>query len=784
MTVKLALLLGLAALTTCHADPTPPAEPRAVVYRFDVASAHYAAAYPVSVAPTASGDRYCFTARSQGFNHIVVTAPGKLKAGHEYTAIIHYEVVTAPAFPNYFFMFGRSRQLGTEHDVWRDWLGEPGVKGVAMLPLTIQEGADWAVYVGCKGPAQILIDSFEVVEGLGYTFVPAVPGPAAAVKPAALAARPLPTGSVPFTIEPPRLPQVPVTVSATDFGLTPDPATGRVSDAVAAANLTALKKALAACRHKQASLLNIPTGVYRFAGKESVPFDDLTDLTLDGNGSEFIFETLHTGTAVVSVGHDTRCVIKNLVIDWDWSVIPLGSMCKVVAVSPDKLQADLAFPDLAPAEVEQLKTAPWQQMFPMDPATFRLTSLLRLPVAPRKFETLAPGTLRVTFKAPVPLVAGQVYCIRHMYYEMGAFRVGDVHHLLFDNVSIYSVPGMGWVTRGDADHWGLHNCRIVRRPGTRRPFSTSADGFHVLESQGCLLVDGCEFSGSGDDSINIHDNIAEGVHRDADRALTLVANTKFRMKVAVGDTLELRHADFAPLGFSTKVTGVTFVGNATKLTVADPLPATLLEQTIVLNKRYDTANVRIVHCRFHDTGGRGILLGASNATVEDNVFDHTRAVAIQLHTEIVGTLWAEGHGCANVVIRGNQFLDANTQCKFDGAVIYARSNIPAGSTGYPLFHDVLIEGNRFVNCPGPAVSLASCQDFTVINNTLENNAGVTGASALSAAVVAELSSDIVVSGNRWKAGSPSAKPGVVYDPATCRGVVAPGNAVVAASGAP
>lgn len=758
------------------AAPAGPADARPVLYEWNPANFHPLAGYPAQPEPAPGADRsrVCIVSKSLGYNHFVVTKPGLLKAGHDYTAIVKYEVVKSPAFPNAFFLFARSRKLGIERDFWRNFLGEPGVKGTVTLPVSIADADDWTFYLGCKGRSAIIIDAFTVVEGLGYTFVPAADRSPAKV----LAPLPdLPTGSAAFTIEPPRAAKNPVSISTADYGLVADPPAGRVTAALANANVAALKKAIEACRTQHASALLVPKGVYRFGTKEPIPFENLSDVTIDGQGSEFIFETLHSGTAAMSVKGATRCVLKNLIVDWDWSAIPLASLAKVVAAQPDGLQADLAFPDLSPAEVERLKTAPWMQMFPMDPATFRLTSLLRLPTAPAKFETVAPNTLRVTFKQRVPLVAGQSYCVRHLYYDMGAYRVGDCSQLLFENVTIYSIPGMGWVNRGDLDHWGLHNCRIVRRPGTRRPLSTAADGFHVLESQGSLLLDGCEFSGSGDDSVNIHDNCAEGVRRIDDTTLTLVGNTKFRLKFAPGDSLELRHADFAPLGYVAKVLAVKYPGSDTTLTVATPLPAALLPQSIVLNQRYNTANVRIVNCHFHDTAGRGILLSASNATLESNVFDHTRATAIDLETEIVGTLWAEGHGAHNIVIRNNRFLDANAQGKFDGSVVYACPLTPAGPTSYPLFSDLLVTGNHFVNCTGPAVSVTSCRHVVVTGNTIENNGGPAAPTALAACIKAAFASAVTVTGNTWQAGAQPMKAGLLYDPATCTEVTAAANQV-------
>jgi hypothetical protein len=755
---------------------------RPVIYEWNPANFHPAPEYPVKVAPTADGTRYLLTTTGLGYNHILVAGTGKLKVGHDYTAIIQYEVVKSTEFPNSFYMFARSRKLGTDRDVWRTWLGEPGMKGVATLPVTIKDSDDWLIYVGDKGPGQIIIDSFKIVEGFGYTYIPATksaaPAKPAVAKAGTTAAKSLPTGCAPFTIEPPRAQKPAVTLSTADFNLVADPPVGRVTEEVANANMAAIKAALAACREKKASTLLIPKGIYRFGTNDSVPLLDLTDLTIDGQGSEFIFQKLHQGNAVITAYRDTRCILKNLIIDWDWTTIPLASLCRVVATTADGTQADLTFPDLTPVEVEKIKTSPWQSMIPMEPDTFRMINRPRVSGAPSKFETVNDNTLRVTFKAAVQLTVGDTFCVRHMYYEMGAFRIGDISDFLFDNVTIYSMPGMGFFTLGDAHNWGFRNCRVVRRPGTRRPFATTADGFHVGLSQGNLLLDGCEFTQLGDDCINIHDNVYEGLLRVDDHTLTLVGPSRFRIYAHAGDTIELRHADYSALGYSSKVTAASIKGTELTVTLADPLPANVLPQTIFINTKYNTSNVKIVNCRLHDTGGRGMLLGVRNATIENNTFDHVRGTAVQLETEIVDTLWAEGYGAENIVIRNNVFDTTNTIAKFDGAIIYGAPRTPAGPTGYPLFRDILIDSNRFINCPGPAVSLNTCKNITVSNNLIENNSKLDPVRALSASIAAFYSTDINVTGNKWLEGSPSAQPGVVYDPATTTNITSTDNVTV------
>jgi hypothetical protein len=336
---------------------------------------------------------------------------------------------------------------------------------------------------------------------------------------------------------------------------------------------------------------------------------------------------------------------------------------------------------------------------------------------------------------------------------------------------------MGWVCRGDLDHLALTACRVVPRPGTRRPLSTAADGFHIADSKGGVLIDHCEFDHTGDDCVNIHDTCCQGVRKTGPDSIVLVNNPRYKMRAAVGDHIELFHADYSPAGYVGTVTKVTFTGNDTVLEFAEALPDAVSPLSIMFNHRFGTCDVHIADCRFNF--GR-VLLSTRRATVERCDFDHCFAYAIQLHTEIISNLWAEGSGAEDILIRDNVFTAANPRLKLGGAVIYGMPVIPAGRTGYPLFRHIEIADNRFVDSRGPIVALASCQDVSIHGNRIEGDTAMPGATTQANCVLVQDSSDIRVEDNTWRDGPGEIRPGVVYDPATTRGLVVAGNHLAAA----
>lgn len=751
--------------------PRPPAEPAPQ----PAAAPPVVAAAPVVwrwTPPAAAPDRR-IGATGDGWNTLISVPAGVLRGGEEYLAELRYRVIAAPPYPgNPFFgsfhMFARSKTLGQERDVWQNWLGDPGDRGTVRMPMVLAPVDDWTFTVGCKGAGTLIVEDLVIRAGTGFAFVPA----AADAAPPPAEAAPVATGCGPVAIDPPAAGDGPA-LSVADFGMLPG---ADADEQAAAANALGLARALRACRERRAARLLIPPGTYRMAPKDPLQVEGLQDLRIDAAGAELVYCRLLRNASAWNLRDCHRLAIRGLAIDWDWDLNPIASVARVESLAEDRRSAVLAFPDLAPATVARLKDAAWTAMVPIDPATLRPIGSQRLSPKPTVREDGPDGALRAAFADPLPLRAGAHYLIRHLYYEMGAFKITDSSHLLFEDVTVHSMPGMGWVCRGDLHHLSLQRCTIARKPGTRRPYSTSADGFHILESQGAILIEDSEITGTGDDCVNIHDNNAQGVRKEGPTTLTLINNPRWRMKAAPGDRIELFRPDFAPLGWTGTVAQVAYSGNDAVLEFAEPLPEPLSPLSIACNRRYGTCDVRIARNRF---GSGRVMISARRATIEDNRMDHPPANAIQLATEIAGNLWSEGSGNEDVVIRRNTIRGANAAGKFGGPAIHAVPVLPAGRTSHPLFRRILIEDNRLIDCHGPFLSLGACADVVVRGNRIEADAPVPGANALAGCITAACSSGLRLGGNVWKAGAGQAKPGVLWDPATCSDVRADGNRLAA-----
>ena len=783
-------LPGLLLLTLMATGGTA-AETPAVVYRWDAAAwlksynqAQFSAS-PITNPDGSTGACIAVTPRSAAnpYNMIIGTS-ASLKGGNEYTAAVTFSVVEPTAYPKSFYMFARNSE-GNEHDLWQTWIGLPGPTRTVTLPLdlkTIGTGT-WKLFMGISGSGALNIHSIVVYGGTtsdGVSATTTVP-PVLDAKPVSNLVKRVTeaTGYTPFTVAPPAAPVA--TVSLSDFRFVAD--TAGAPMAVAVANAAALQEAINTCKDKGATKLVIPKGTYRIAPASSILIESLKDLTLDGQGSVLVFEQMPKEGPGFLIKNCAHILVENLNLDWDWNVKPIASLGTVSNLTPDKLQCDFTFPDLNAAQTNLARTTPWRGIFSVDPVHFVRNGGV---FSPPKEAVITAGSaanvLHVTFPKPVPLVDGSTYCIRHLYYEMGGFKVASSSDVTFDAVNIFSMPGMGWFFSGAMHNFQLTRCNILCAPGSRTPLTTAADGIHVDQFIDNMNVEDCNISGTGDDGMNIHSECYQGniILDPADPTkMTLFNCPTWQLRIGPGDRLDFYNADFSPLlkdnkPATVKVAKVSSANRGkpeTVLQLESPVPAGVTAQSIVINGRYTASNVRITGCNIENSSARGILISAKNALIEGCHFRNLYSSGINLESDILVPLWTEGRGASNVLIKGNTFENINKQRRYNGAVIYTNTRMPWGPTKATLYEQITIEDNRFLNCHGPIVSLNNCSNLLVRSNQIKLTEPLENPSRFAGTLFVSESSDVSLGGNQWVNSIPAAPDGgVIYDPVTTSNV--------------
>ena len=536
-----------------------------------------------------------------------------------------------------------------------------------------------------------------------------------------------PTGCAKFTVEQPEKREGPV-VKAADFGFS----------TANADNAAAINRALEECRRVKAERLELAPGTYRCHGSVGVSMEGIEDLVLDGKGALLVFWRKAKGDwdsgAGGPVGGGANMLVKDcrrvrverLKMDWDWSVAPLGFFGECVNKHVDQRDNE-SYVDFEIPDIERYplypNPVPVQLIQPMskDRTNGRLEgggARCYCGQMPGHFgcrnEWLSPTRLRVWVYVPQPdrpqnknelsrfspsrnrgacgsFDIGGMYGICHYYYGMCGITLDSSEHVTLREVDIWSCRGAGLMIEGTQKYTLLYKFRVappspddVRAAGAGgaypRCLTSTADGTHVKQCRGYVMMSCCEWSMHNDDSVNFHDctTIARA---EGPRVLRVVNNngTKY-ISAEVGAELELRQEDYSVTGWRGKVVAM----DGRTFTMDRDLPKQNGLFFVVFNRMYSTEHIHFRKCRFHGTPWARNVILASNVTFDDCRFEGMLNSPLKFQACYNYNVWCEGAGCTNVVVRN---------CTFSNCADYSQNWAPNGISSQ-IYCGVKIPGSR------------------------------------------------------------------------------------------
>ena len=532
----------------------------------------------------------------------------------------------------------------------------------------------------------------------------------------------IPTGAKEFSVDLPT-PKNGLVVSAADFGLNEN-----VDNAAAIIN-----KALEHCRKTGASKLVIPRGTYKSFDGTQIIVQDFEDFTIDGQGSTIIINKnlRKSGPSTLSIARCKRTLLENLNFDWDWNSNLLASVVEVVGGN-DKY-FDIKFLEYEDFPQKDVRIGIFSAY---DPKTKSVgiengkTLAFNMFVGrgkPVETQWIASNILRI--KTKNPFEAGELYRLQHSYYEYGCVSMLSNTHLTLRNFNIYSCSGHAFTVSGTQKYWHFDNVNIVRPPNSeRRAITTTADHLHIAQSQGYMKMENCEFSLGADECIYMH-VCCNMMDRESDETL-LSVNTRNSYLYNEGEEIELRQDDFSPAGFTGKVIEKTLVDKERKIyrvRLDKPIPEMKGVYFVLFSKKYDTRNMIVRNCYFHDNRARGVLILARDVTVENCRFFHNEMGAIKIETGFTGNSWCEGYGVENVVVRNCTFDTCNPSGSMTNGYerdiymgVYLFTDPSYRKTDYPILRDIMFENNTFKDTFGVVAVVTSVRNLIFRNNTFSN----------------------------------------------------------------
>ena len=475
--------------------------------------------------------------------------------------------------------------------------------------------------------------------------------------------------------------------------------------------------------------------------KVGIALEDMKNLTLDGQGSEFVF---HGRMLPVSLLRSENCLLKNFSIDFE---NPHIAQVKIVENDP---QDGIVFEPapwvdyrIAKDSIFEAYGEGWTMRhswgIAFDGDTKHLvynTSDIGCPttgaseVAPRRIH--APGW------KDARLVPGTVVAMRGWGRPTpGIFLSHDVNTTI-ENVKVHYAEGMGLLAQL-CENITLEKFGVcLKGDADPRYFTTQADATHFSGCKGKIVSCNGLYEGMMDDAINVHGTYLKVVKRVDDR--TLVGRYMHGLSWGFewgcpGDEVQfIRSNTMELVGKQNKIISIrpydkeqTEGAREFLITFQEPVDQVINEQSgFGIENLTWTPEVLFSGNVIRNNRARGSLFSTPRKTiVENNLFDHTSGAAILLCGDCNG--WFETGACRHVIIRKNRFVNALTNLfQLTNAVISIYPEIPDLKGQQQYFHGgpeggIVIEDNEFETFDAPILYAKSVDGLVFRNNTIKLN---------------------------------------------------------------
>lgn len=313
-------------------------------------------------------------------------------------------------------------------------------------------------------------------------------------------------------------------------------------------------------------------------------------------------------------------------------------------------------------------------------------------------------------------------------YAVGTIRTGaalrsrNCAGMRFEDVNIWSSPGMAAYEGGGAGGNIYRRVRATRRPHTSRLHAFGADIFHLAGADRGPMLERCEMAYGADDNLNIHGSFGRVVKQSGERIYYMEGAYES------GDTLEFRDQNSVELLGIAKILSVSTPREIPSVAINDQYMAKG-EFLVELDKALELPPLALVvmdgkrsgdhfvlrDCWLHDNFQRTLINGSPNGLIENNTLQNL-GMGICVQFETWGP-WMEGPFARNLTIRNNRFIDSPP----DGSVISVSMH-PGGNRktfqARPVTN-MSITGNYFGRTALPPLSIKNVDGLMIQGNSFD-----------------------------------------------------------------
>lgn len=401
-------------------------------------------------------------------------------------------------------------------------------------------------------------------------------------------------------------------------------------------------------------------------------FDKFRSVTIQGNGSEFIF---HGQTMPFFFEGCENVNVKGITIDWD---IPFTFLGEVIAINEEDGWRDikprtegfswtikkgrLEFPNIDGFSYGYLGST-----LAFDPIEKRpMHGAWDINSNPKWVEELPNGNLRfhehLNHYPPVGSLLSSKGDRENDRYAP-AFEFKTSSNIILENITIHHALGMGFLFER-SENIQILNSGVHLREGSNRVISSTADATHFANCKGSILIENCRFENMLDDGTNVRGTYVV-IDKIIDTRTVLTKLMHFEQMgfefAATSDEVWFIKQPSPERSETAIVSQVRVINEQfAEISFESNIPEGLQPGDVLENKTWNP-EFTMRGCTIRNHRARNIVLKTPLKTViEDNYFSSMMS-SVFFRGETF--FWFESGGVNDVLIQNNTF----EYCAYSGA---------------------------------------------------------------------------------------------------------------------
>lgn len=472
--------------------------------------------------------------------------------------------------------------------------------------------------------------------------------------------------------------------------------------------------------------------------KVGFALENLENVTIDGQGSDFIF---HGRMIPFALLEGKNIKLKNISIDFEFPALRQLEITEIDTDNDEVLAKIYPEGNYRIDEGKLIVLGEGYEVKPNSSMPFREDRRLSYNRAdisfnPTEVSEESPNLLRIKGWYQNSVTAlGERYALRSWHRPTPGIFISECTDTNIENVTVHYAEGMALLAQM-SENITLDGFSVaLRGENDPRYFTAQADATHFSGCKGVIISKNGLYEGMADDAINVHGTYLRVTKRIDENTLQAryMHSQSWGFKWGeVGDEVQFVESSKMELvgNHLNSIASIKAIDKTTEfgakefeISFTNALPEEISEDgKYGIENLTWTPEVVFSNNIIRNNRARGALFSTPKKVIcEDNTFDHTHGTAILLCGDCNG--WYETGACKEVIIRNNKFINSLTaQYQFTNAIISIYPEIPNLEEQEKFFHSgIVIEGNTFETFDRPLLYAKSTDGLIFRNNTIISN---------------------------------------------------------------